>query len=537
MLSILTVATATRSVSSHENPPLAPPFRRPAPPSFPVVSVSLLETASSHPAHAIPVPTESGAIEVGEVIEAEDPDMTESKEARPWTATAAAEVIAESNGDYGGSAARPETPPSPVATQDPASPEEQHVGDQPGFTEMRGHNAKDDVPLSNRIHIIGFNSQARLFAYALASMPDVPIDIMAHHDSVVTRWGEEHRRLSLYDARGRYVSSVPIPCPESVRGRRKYVQDAKEDFLDNIIIDTRTTAVLPSLKALSRRIDRQTTICLLHPGLGLVEELNEEIFTDPFQRPNLIITHSTHKVAKVSSSLYSVRQKKSGVLYLHSVDKFDDPALKSSPIAVEGVRQSQHLMRLLSSNEIIKAVSLPWVRFLSWKLPKVVFSSVADSISVILGCKYHQVGLNRHARAMWDNLLDETLHIISHLPELQEVPHRRDYFAQDSFRRKLQRHLVAQGTSTSPWISQVRMGDAPPVDYFNGYFVRRARELGLDHKHNTMAVETVKARARARRRELRLDLLGTSPYMMDNDAVAGDQSPPSFEEALELDLE
>jgi hypothetical protein len=80
------------------------------------------------------------------------------------------------------------------------------------------------------------------------------------------------------------------------------------------------------------------------------------------------------------------------------------------------------------------------------------------------------------------------------------------------------------------------MGAEPPIDYFNGYFVRRAKELGLDHKHNSMAMEMVKARLATRRAELRTDIpLGRSPFMNDNDHIGGGQPISWLEDDLDFD--
>ncbi|KAI1149934.1 hypothetical protein F4825DRAFT_468618 [Nemania diffusa] len=536
---ISTVTTATQSVSPDENPYLPPHLHRPTAPLLRKISFSAPEVVSGHPACDGPVSTES------RVVRAEEAENSEIKQVKSWPAAGVAEGTIKSNIENRESATNTETEPPPTAAAEHTRPlQEQHSQDEPELSleEIKLRRAQfndtDDVPLTNRVHLIGFTSQAKFVAHALASQRGVPLHIIAHHRKVITLWGEEHRKFSLYDNGGKYVSSVPVPCPEPIEAHPQYLKPLKdEDFLDNIILDTRTTAVLPTLATLARRIDRTTTICLLHPGLGLVERLYEEIFTDPLQRPNFILGLSTHKIAKVSSDVYSVKQKVPGQLYLHGAPKFDEPELNTSPLALDGIQRSQHFVNLLASATTLNAVGLPWVRFLSWKLPMVIFSSVADTISVILGCKYNQIYPNPHAQAMWDNILDETLAIVAELPELHEVPHRRDVFAQDSFRRKLQRYLQAHGTSISPWINYVRMGSQPPIDYFNGYFVRRAKELGLNHKHNTMAVTLVKARARARQTEIRVDLLGSSPYMMDGDAIRWEVPLLTLEEELDLDAE
>ncbi|KAI1746846.1 hypothetical protein F4782DRAFT_523141 [Xylaria castorea] len=498
------------------------------------VPLSPLETAPSRSIYEIP------SVAVTRVVETDESDATLYNGAESGNPVVK-DDRKENNTENGDSVKEAAASPSTTTVQDiehikePRTPDEpQHSLKQVGISDR-----ETDVPLSRRIHILGFTAHARFIAHAVASTPDVPVRIFAHHRRVLRHWGEENRSLSLYDGKGRYVSSIAIPCPERIPYPAQYLQgvNSNDYFLDNIIVDTTTTAILPSLDALRDRIDHRTTICLLHPGLGLMENLNESIFTDPIQRPNFVLGHSTHRVAKGSRGLYSMRQMQPGVLYLHGVPRSEGETLYDSFVAQEAMRQSQHLAELLSSTESLNVVGLPWVRFLSWKLPRLIFSSAADTISVALGCKYKDIYPNPHARVLWDKLLDETIAIVSQFPELQEVPHRIQSFTGKGFRRKLRTSLFGQRNNTSPWVKQVRLGQSPPVDYFNGYIVQRAKELGLEHKYNTMASEMVKARLRARRQELHNDLLGTTPYMTDTDFIGGGQPAPSLEDMLELELE
>ncbi|KAI0450364.1 hypothetical protein F5B21DRAFT_491373 [Xylaria acuta] len=493
------------------------------------VPLSTLEPVSSRPAYTI-LPAA-----VTRVLETDEPDAALFEAAESMNSVVRddkTENKIESGDNLEGAAAIP----SQTTVEDIEHIEERHTPDEPpqNFEQFGVDDREIDLPLSRRIHILGFTAHARFLAHAIASTPDIPISIFAHR-AVRSRWGVENRTLSLYDGKGKYISSAAIPCPERILPYRKSATDS-DYFLDNVIVDTARASVLQSLKALRDRIDRQTTIFLLHPGLGLVEKINERVFPDPVARPNFILGHSTHKVSKFVNIL-SMKQKKPGVLYLHGVPSLEGSTLDKSSIAYERMRQSQHLAQLLSSTETLNVVGLPWVRFLSWKLPWLIFCSAADTISVILGCKYNEIHHNPYARALWENLLNETLGIVSQLPELQEVPHRIHYFTGNAFRRKLQTFLVAQGTNTSPWIKHVRMGDFPPVDYFNGYIIRRAGELGLNHKHNSTASDMVKARVKARRWELQNDILSTTQYMTDTDVVGGGQPTPSLDDVLELELE
>ncbi|KAI0854935.1 hypothetical protein F4860DRAFT_497876 [Xylaria cubensis] len=487
----------------------------------------------SPPIYKIPPPAVAGTVEIDE------PDTTVSNGAELRNTTVTDDRIEnekESGGSVEGAAANPST----TTVEDIKHVEERRTPDelQQSLRQVGTSDKETSVPLSGRIHILGFTAHARFLAHAVASTPDMPVSIFALHRKVMSQWGEENRRLSLYDGQGRHISSTAIPCPERIPRPTQYYKyiNGADYYLDNVIVDT-GAAIRPVLDALRDRIDYRTTICLLHPGLGLVEELNEHVFTDPDERPNYVLGHSTHRVSKGSRGMYSMKHKQQGALYLHGLPKHEGSTLDPSTIAHEAMQQTQHLTDLLSSTDTLNVVGLPWVRFLSWKLPRLIFGSAADSISVIMGCKYKDVYPNHHARALWDCLLDETIAIISQLPELQDHPQRIQYFTGNGFRRKLRTSLFGQGNNTSPWVKQVRMGHPPPVDYFNGYIIRRAEELGLEHKHNSMASETVKARLIARQRELRNDIPSTSPYMMDTDVIGGGQPPPSLEDMLELELE
>ncbi|KAI1436902.1 hypothetical protein GGR50DRAFT_647734 [Xylaria sp. CBS 124048] len=390
--------------------------------------------------------------------------------------------------------------------------------------------------LSDRVQIIGMNAHARFVAHALASIPTrPPIAMFAAHPVFSTAWSLEDRSLILYDAQARRLSSAEIECPERIFNRLQRFKAINDlDFLDNVVLSTRHTAVLPSIRNLRHRMDGRTTICVLHLGLGLAEQI-AEIFQDrePLDRPNFILAHSSHHIANVPYTLYSIQHKVPGTIHLCGVPKSDDPY---SAVAREGRQHIRHMMKLLSSTSGLNVTGLPYPRFLASKLPRLVFSALADAISVILGCSYNQIRRNPHTVDWWEELADESVAIIKALPELQCIPYQLEKFTRPSFKRKLRQHLLALGTGSSPWIRQVRLGMFPPVDYFNGYLVRRAEELGIDHQHHSTAIRLVKARTYTRQMELRNSVGSlTGVYMTDLDVIGGGQPAPTIEELMESD--
>ncbi|RYP26829.1 hypothetical protein DL768_011547 [Monosporascus sp. mg162] len=375
------------------------------------------------------------------------------------------------------------------------------------------------VELSRQIYVVGFRNRARFIAHSLAPIPQIPpVRILAHHRSEASaKWLEEGQAIDLHDARGKLLSSHPIHCPEYIGPRVGAPGFSRWNggFLDNIVVDTGIAALHPTLRALRHSIDNRTTICLIQEGLGVIEKLNEEIFDDPAVRPTYILGHMTHNLARHMGTSMALRHKgNNGQLLLSAVPREEDHGLEAA--------LRHHFIGLLSASEALRPVGLSWIKFLHRKLPGMIWSSLVDSISVILGCRYDQIVKDTHARRLWHALLDETLYIVSSLPEFRDKPNLLKYFTRDEFRMHLRQRLANQGPMYSEWISLIRRGDVTPVNFINGYFVRRAEELGLDHRVNSLVVSMVKARHQARIRELDADIpFGLKPYMMDGDKLGG----------------
>ncbi|KAI0883838.1 uncharacterized protein GGS22DRAFT_166214 [Annulohypoxylon maeteangense] len=380
------------------------------------------------------------------------------------------------------------------------------------------------VRLYNKIHIVGFDANARFAAQALSSVDRLPpVQLLTHNIQSMKTWREEGKAVTVYNIKGVPLTTRAVPCPEYI-GRQFAQRWERPPILHNIIVSTVTGAVIPSLAALSHSIDRRTTVCLVTPGLGLMEQLNETLFTDPASRPNYVLCHSDHRFSRVSSYQYSIKHIP-GKLLLHAVAR-DDEDVDLDRRTSEGLgrQHTNHMMKLLSKSGDLAAIPLCWEVFLRQKLPGMVFMSLADSLSVILGCRFGQIRDSSHIMEFWDRLLEETLLIIESLPEFQKYPDLLGFFTRESFPKKLKRKLELQKPQYSQWISMIRKAKMPPVDVTNGYFVRRAQELGMRHALNSQVIALVKGRQAGRYKELQMDIpLGLQPYFQDYDKVGGGQ--------------
>lgn len=395
------------------------------------------------------------------------------------------------------------TPPHPSTKEDSDSARASAaVAAQVGAETETESNSPRPVPairLSNKIHVVGFDPHARFVAHALAADPKLPpVQMLTHNPISMKAWGQEGRAVSIHDSKGHPISSREILCPDYVS--RRYKSLGYQPILDNIILSTAARAAFPTLHALRKRIDRRTTVCLLEPGLGLMEMLNEEVFDVPALRPNYVICHSSHKLARHSYYKYTIRHIP-GKLYLHAVPRDDeDEDIDRVTSQLLGNQHTKHMIGLLSAASDLNAVGISWRRLLLEKLPDMIFESLADTLSAILDCSFNLIRCNKNAMRLWENMLAETIHIISSLPEFEGHRKKLRFLHERQFATKLRVRLERQGAEYSRWVADVRMGKEPPVQFVNGYFVRRAQEVGVDHRNNSLAISMLKARVESRRK-------------------------------------
>ncbi|KAK6086117.1 hypothetical protein SCUP515_00477 [Seiridium cupressi] len=380
--------------------------------------------------------------------------------------------------------------------------------------------------LSEKIHIAGFTREARFIAHCLAGTPDLPPpQLLAHQRSSVDQWGASQRKLTLKTKEGLQTShEVLIPHYIGKSKSRYGVERPRLKHVANLIISTVDKAVVPTLLSLRDSINQDTTICLLTPGMGVVEHLCKCVFPDPTTRPTFILAHSTHSIIRDPSNpddQYSLQFVRGGKLALSGllpetqenrteVDTWDRIARRA---------RTQHFLKLLYTVPGLNATGLPMSKFLHEKLPSMIFSCVADAISVALGFRYERIHEDKYGKRLWNNLFNETVAIISALPELEESPEIVEYFRGRNFSTEAMRYLQTQ-SGVSQWIHMVKSGHRLPLQNLNGWFVTKAKEAGVKSVYHRGMINMIRAKEAARAEELKMDMpLYHSPYMLDSDCM------------------
>lgn len=383
----------------------------------------------------------------------------------------------------------------------------------------RGRPAVQEAPEApesgKRVHILGYDPKAYFIAHELGAYQYLdPVKLLIHKRSIMNSWRYEGEQVSLWRGADRSALRGRAEAEWIGRGR-----DApNKEHIEQLVVTLPCGVTKPALENILHRIDNRTTICLIQDGLGVVEQLNNTLFQDPTTRPCYILGHTTASLGFNKKQFFSSILRKPGKMYLHAVERGLDlaPIFKFHP-PVQHRDNSTQFLRTLVTTPGLKAGGFGLENFLMKKLPAMVFSAIIEPMAIVLDTTYDQVLLNERAITLADELLGELFNVIMALPELTNSSKVVEHCGMDALRKKTLGRLVEKGVSQSQMLSRVRAGQWVDIDYLNGYFVRRGKELGIKTPQNEMVVDVVKARIEKRKKEMEnvipfegLDSNGTS---------------------------
>ncbi|CAK7217348.1 2-dehydropantoate 2-reductase (Ketopantoate reductase) (KPA reductase) (KPR) [Sporothrix bragantina] len=211
---------------------------------------------------------------------------------------------------------------------------------------------------STMIYIVGGNPEATYLAHSLSILPYMPrVQMLLLSRKFAHNWVREGREVQVLrpglkptskKLRAYLMKSPPSATRQlskrPLKGRLTRFAPTgtyyKQPIIRNLII---TQACAPSIIAVGRlkhRLDNNSTICLVQPGLGVVERLNELFFPDPLTRPRYILAHMTHTLGYTNRSL-SVAELKVGRLMLTLYDPPGWRQTATEAVTAEAQRRAQ----------------------------------------------------------------------------------------------------------------------------------------------------------------------------------------------------
>jgi 2-dehydropantoate 2-reductase len=98
-------------------------------------------------------------------------------------------------------------------------------------------------------------------------------------------------------------------------------------------------------------------------------------------------------------------------------------------------------------------------------------------------------------------LIRDISNILLRLPEVSKATKIEKRFSAETLERTIIGVLGKTGKNSTSMLQAVRKGERTDIDFYNGYLLNRATELGIDCPHLEMMVAMVKGKQAMQSRE------------------------------------
>ena len=378
------------------------------------------------------------------------------------------------------------------------------------------------VKFSREIHVLGTGPVGLHIAHSLSQSAHAPpVTLLMHRPLLMQQWHEEGATIRVVKDKKLY-SSTKINIESAAwfgnddDPERKYpgfgpnlehTAEQPRTAIQNLIVTTEGHKTVQALSAIQHRLKSTTTICFVHGGLGLIEEVNEVLFPNPKYRPSYMLANLSHAIYPTDYK-YTVVEQKAGELSFTIVPKvlLAQSSAWARPTIYDTTSNwpanSRYIVRTFTTVPEFSAKGLGMAAFYSFHLEKLALNSVIGPLTVMYDCFDNELLHNHSVTKIMRALLQEISKVLCALPELRRVNGVDKRFNPDKLEKIIVGICTTVGRQRSVMALKASSGNPTDIEYYNGYILRRAEELGIDCPRLEMVMAMVKAKQVMKRQEL-----------------------------------
>ncbi|OIW31049.1 hypothetical protein CONLIGDRAFT_573797, partial [Coniochaeta ligniaria NRRL 30616] len=340
--------------------------------------------------------------------------------------------------------------------------------------------------LSDQIHVLGADARGKYITHALACCETLPpVRLLTPRRDLRGWYARGGNRMLLHNG-DETITRLPLVTNIG----------STEDggFISNLIVTVPAETVVRTISSIVHRIHPTTTICLVQDGLGVMEAVNKACFPNYGDQPLYVLGHMSHELHKTQLNAFAIREAKQGKLYLSALGHEDVDSDVTYHPPIERNSRISHFLGIMSTTPRLQAGGYTLPKFMEVKLRETIMQSVLEPLTVVLDCSFGELAENTYGKQMIDQLLGEILNVVARLPELKDSPDIRWMILYGEMRRDVYRRLERMKDGQTRMRSQTFRGFSSDIDFLNGYFVERGRELGVKCPANESVIWMVKAK-------------------------------------------
>lgn len=336
-------------------------------------------------------------------------------------------------------------------------------------------------PTVHKIHILGEDERSKFIAHALSGLYE-SVEMLGW---TPRQYSTKYRNIQ----RARSANQRAAPVVEKNAAIQEGEKKEDNSHIDQLILTGHGHEAVSALESVKNRITKDTTVCLMSDGLGVLEDVRRKVFAGSKATPDFLLGHMSHKLA-FNRKFDAVKTLRFGQLMVTTPPT---TTIRTQELQRK-VEMRTNFVKSLESVEDLNSSMAEYDQWLRFKLPSIIFNSVAETVCVLLDLSYQGLLQNPSADRMMNRLLSEIIEVLENMPELRGSIVIRDFVQGRGIRRLLYNEILAKRSQPSFLVRQLERGLPTDVNYLNGFFIRRGRQMGIDLRFNTMMTDMVKAR-------------------------------------------
>ncbi|CAG7929448.1 unnamed protein product [Penicillium olsonii] len=341
-----------------------------------------------------------------------------------------------------------------------------------------------------RVHVLGLGSIGTFAAHSLSEIPHPPtVTFLCHRPSLLDAYRENGNQISLETREGQKIDHQGHDL-EVFRDGNWYAGAASADasspetsIIENLIVAVKATQTASALERLQHRLTPQSTIVFLQNGCGMIDGVNAQLFPDPTERPKYIVGVISHGVTLRKA--FDIIHTGFAATSLGLVPKLDGS---------QETLEQNYLLGALPLSPRLNATAYNYTDVFQIQLEKLAVNAFCNPLCALNDAEN---GFLFTLPDMRRAILKEISAVVYALPELRHVENLRERFAVDRLETTVNAIIEKTFHTTCSMVWDLRAGRETEIEFINGYWVKRGRELGVPTPINVELVEKVTRRNRS----------------------------------------
>ena len=354
-----------------------------------------------------------------------------------------------------------------------------------------------------RIHILGVGNIGCIVAHAIKSLPKPPNVSLLLHKQVAIDQLKANGGIRLNNSDGSSVLQNGFDY-ELVNP----ISDKKLEYgiIDKLIVACKTTSILAALSSISHRLRRNSSVCIIHNGDGVMEKIECDLFDkgNDERMPTLIAGLTDH--AGYQKSRYNVEYVSRGRLILGVYTDFNNMQSKINRVldSDNQTDTSQMLYQSLATSQETKntgeLIKLLYDANLNTQICtlakeqyerqlKLCFNSAINPLTALLMCRNGELVENDSYKIILHGVVKEFCHLMNHL-----YPEKENQFIKEEMIRLTENVASVTRMNKSSMRQDIEAGRVTEIDFINKVLCERAASHGLTLPLNQLLLELIKSK-------------------------------------------